>query len=252
MIIAAAVAVLVLWYLYASRKLTPAEVEQLARNRRVREVERVYSFGGAAVSDSFDLPGFKSRMNAIGRFYQVDEPLLRFPAIAGALLKHKKHEKHEWIVFGFARQDRIVGVWLNKGPDGTQVSPSTAPVALVEVASKLQATAVLQFHNHPNSNPGRFTTRFASPPDQRFAEHFGRSYIQQGVAFHAFVVERGIAHQFACWVPTGMAPAGQFVADLALKNGLSRATNFALRRELGSSPSLLLALRQPNASHNLW
>jgi len=139
-IAAVAAALLVLWWWHASRPLSDSEIAEVARNRRAREVASVYPFSGLANSESFDIRAFKSGMNASGRFYRVDEPMQRFPAIAGALLKSKKHE---WALFAYARDDRVIGVWLNKGPDGSQVWPTLSRSALFRAGSDLRATAIL-------------------------------------------------------------------------------------------------------------
>jgi hypothetical protein len=246
---AAVLALLVIWFWYESRPLSDEEISRLARYRRLGEIARLYPFGGVAYPESFDLRSLKSGMTAVGRFYRIDEALQRFPAIGGALLKGKKHE---WTLFAFAKDDRVVGLWLNKGPDATQVWPTVSRDALTAAGRNLRVTAVLQFHNHPNSDPRWYTTRFASGPDQRFATIFGNDFVEQGVSFHGFVVERGVAHQYACWVPPSVAPLRQLASLVRDQNGLSRRVRFGLRQESGQPVPLGRELSQPNASHNVW
>jgi hypothetical protein len=102
-------AALGLWFITASVPLTNEEVEALAVKRRLIVISESFGFTEHALSVN---PEFKRNMKADGRLYCLDESLRDFPSLAAGLLKGKKHE---WVLIAFARGDRVVASWANKG-----------------------------------------------------------------------------------------------------------------------------------------
>lgn len=246
----AAVAVLwLLWYLSQSGQLTRGELQRLAVERRVAAIASDYQFSFRPTSPaSFDFRSFKSRMKSTGGFVRLDEPLGSFPALAAALLKGKKHE---WFLFGYVRDDKVVGLWMNKGPDGSKVVPLLSIKEFVTSALRVGTTDVLEFHNHPNSNPRLYRTASASEQDEKSASLFGQEFAIRAIAFHAFVTERGMHHQYGSWIPNSRHPLVGFQSQADAANGVSRWSNFKLRRELGRPNHLSAMIARRNSSTNL-
>ncbi|MGA2221344.1 MAG: hypothetical protein ABSH21_06135 [Verrucomicrobiia bacterium] len=234
-----------LWFIAASVPLTDEEVEALAVKRRLIAIGESFGFTEHALSVN---PEFKRNMKADGKLYLLNESLRDFPSLAAGLLKGKKHE---WVLFAFARGDRVVAAWANKGEDRTRVAPVVPSEMLVNCAQQLQASTVLRFHNHPNPDPSLFDCTCPSRQDQVSAELFGRLFVSMGLPFLDFVTERGLHYQFGCWVPDAFVPFGGLLDGLRASNGQSRFMNLDLRRELRRRHRTVWLLSRPNASHNL-
>ena len=243
-LIVVAAVILVAWLIHASRPLTPDEVEEFARRKRLLAIEAQYSFDDAQVAVDLN---FKSSMAAGGELYRTDEPISQFPSIAAGLLKWKKHE---WIIFAFSHAGRVLGAWMNKGPDNEKVWPLINLETILEIAKKLNADTVLDFHNHPNPDPRRLLASLPSPQDQFHAAHFGSQFVPRGITYLAFVMERGRHSQYACWVPDRLFPLESFLTDVRSRNGTSRRANFRLRNQHRASSRLASLLQYQHASDN--
>ncbi len=232
------------WLFVESRPLRPEEEKSLAIRRRLIAIDRYNGFTEDRLVINQD---FKKNMKPDGKLYFLDESMKEFPSLAAGLLKGKKHE---WVIFAFAKDHRIVAAWANKGIDKTQVSSAARPETLVGFAEKLGASIVLQFHNHPNPNPSRYYMLLPSLQDDVSAKFFGSLFVIKSLTYLAFVTARGMHSQYACWVPDDFMPLNSFLQIVQSLNGASRLANFGLRRELRSRHRILALLERPNATHN--
>lgn len=244
-IILIVIVVFISW-LHESRPLAPQEEKDLAFRRRMTTIYNNYGFAEYPLAVNYD---FKKRLKANGKLYHLDEPLQNFPAIAAGLLKGKKHE---WIIIAFSDGNRILASWFNKGRDGTQVTPLISVEALLGLAQKMNASTILEFHNHPNSNPSLYSTSSPSERDRLSAEFYGKLFIEKGLTYLAFITERGIHSLYACWVPVSFMPLDLLLNDIKTTNNTSRSVNLSLRQELRVKHKVVSLLGQPNASHNIF
>ncbi len=83
--------------------------------RAVLQVRQYFTFNPV---ESIVSAEFKARMAPAGTFYPISCSLYKFPSVAAALLKYKKHE---WIIIAFERAKQVERVWVNKGVDRTRV-----------------------------------------------------------------------------------------------------------------------------------
>lgn len=236
---------LVAWFIWASRPLSTLEVREFARRRRVVTIEKHLGFSEDQADVDLD---FKRLMRTQGHLYDMNESLSSFPSIAAALLKWKKHE---WVIFAYARRGRVLGMWLNKGPNKETVWPLLGLEKLAEVARRQGADTVLDFHNHPNPNPRRFQTCHPSCQDQTHADFFGARFVSLRMTYLAFVNERGRHYQYACWVPNDCFPLDIFESEIVATNGTSRFANMRLRMKHRAYSRLMSLLQFENASDNL-
>jgi hypothetical protein len=236
---------LVAWFIHASRPLSPTEIEDFARRKRLLAIENHYSFNDDRVPVDIK---FKSAMDAEGKLYRTDEPVNRFPSTAASLLKWKKHE---WIMFAFSRAGRVMAIWMNKGPDKEKVWSVVSTETIVEMAKQMGADTVVDFHNHPNPNPHRLLMCLPSHQDNISATTIGSKFVSHGIAFLAFVAERGRHFQYACWAPDSLCPLEPYLSEVCSRNGTSRFVNLRLRREHRTKSRLASFLQYKDASENI-
>jgi hypothetical protein len=167
-------------------------------------------------------------MAANGSLYSINESLLAFPSIAAGLLKYKKHE---WMIIAFERNQRIDKIWLNKGPDRSQVQSAIGLQSVKDIAKSGSYTSVLILHNHPNSDPSRYSMVRASSKDKESAADWARQLCSDGVNLVDFVCERGGHHEYWRAVSDSFFPVADFISVLQRANGVRRVQNFKLHWE---------------------
>ncbi len=214
----------VLAFLY-SRPLTMDEVRQLAIKRRTRDIGAYFSHRGGEVSVD---PKFKKKMKADGRFYPVDEDLASFPSIAAGLLKYKKHE---WMIVALEKAGRVRLIWANKGPDKSQVTCVLPLEAIAQFAREDACSSVLWFHNHPNSDPSRYSCTAPSPVDTASAVHASQFLNERGINHAGFVCERGRSYRYSLAPADAFLPLPEYVERAISANGRSKLANLSLHGE---------------------
>jgi hypothetical protein len=208
-----------------TRPLTGGEMQDLASKRRNRRVRTYFTFSPEPVVANLE---FKRRMAAGGTFYNIRESLTRFPSLAAALLKHKKHE---WMLVAMERDRQIFQLWANKGSDKTRVCLSMPFDAMVSVASSNGYASLLVFHNHPNKDPSLYSCSQPSDADLRASAERATALNARGMNLIEFVCERGRAYEYRYSPAQSFMPIAAFLADLKSTNGVSKAGNIRLHLE---------------------
>lgn len=164
--------------------LSNVQVLALANKRRRKHVNAYFAFVSGEVAVN---PEVKSRLKPTGSFYEMSEPLTKWPGLAAGLLKYKKHE---WIMIALERQQEIILLWVNKGDNNTSVNLLASIDDLVSRAKARDCTSILAFHNHPNSNPRLFNCTIdlciVNDPFPRAILHSGKKIVKEfgyGVVF---------------------------------------------------------------------
>jgi len=165
------------------RPLTVKEIESLASKWRKNQIRFYYSYNNSPIIPDSE---FKKRMNSAGKFYKINEPLDRFPMLAAALLKYKKHE---WIIIGFEKGKMIDLMWLNKGINRANVWSHLTLQQIIVTAKIQNSSSILIFHNHPNSNPNYYSFKKPSDQDIRSAAIFKEDLNPAGINLVEFVCE---------------------------------------------------------------
>jgi len=214
----------VLAFVY-SRPLTIDEVRRLAMKRRTRDIGAYFSYRRWKASVD---PGFKKRMKADGRFYPVDEDLTSFPSIAAGLLKYKKHE---WMIVALEKGGRVRLIWANKGPDNSQVTCVLPFDAIAQFAREDACSSVLCFHNHPNSDPSRYSYTAPSLVDMATSVHASQFFNERGINLAEFVCERGRSYRYSLSPADAFLPLPEYVERAISANGRSKLANLSLHRE---------------------
>lgn len=167
-------------------------------------------------------------MQANGSFYDVNENLFSFPALAAGLLKYKKHE---WIIVAFEHNNKVDKIWLNKGQDCTQVGLNIDFYKIKNIAESGAYTSVLVFHNHPNSNPSYYSMTEASTKDKDSATKWANQLLAIKVNLIEFVCERGNYYIYWRSVSDRFFPIESFVENLERINGIHWSQNLGLHWE---------------------
>ncbi|WP_164926905.1 hypothetical protein [Chlorobaculum tepidum] len=224
-VLAIVLGVAAIFVLLHLRPLTDDEVRVLADRRRTKTINSYYTFDRKEYSVSAE---FKKRMAANGSFYNISERLFEFPALAAGLLKYKKHE---WIIVAFERNKVIAKMWVNKGPDRSQVHFGISLPSVQQIAANGNYRSVLVFHNHPNSDPSLYSTRQASDRDKQTAGELAAQLRSAGVNLIEFVCERGRHYEYWRSVCDTFLPLEGFREEICKVNGSSRGQNFSLHWE---------------------
>lgn len=213
-------------YWRISQTLTPVQIECLAKKLRSQMIYKYFSFG----RDLSPLDNtFKQSMRSDGSFHWVDYPLESALSIAAS---HLKYKKHEWMVFLFCAGHRVVGLWCNKGPDSTMVSPSIGMDDLCRIASSKQADLVVRTHNHPNPYSKNVSLLGASEQDLRSSQYFAQLINAQGMNFLDVVCERGRWLIYGESYVLSFFPYEKIFSEIVSLNGRSAVDNRKLHREL--------------------
>jgi hypothetical protein len=214
------------WFYKQSQPLSEDEVAWLAERRRRRAIDQHFNFSPEPAA--MDL-AFKASMKPDGAFHSVDYPIEAALSIVAA---HQKYKKHEWVVLLICRDRKAISMWCNKGPDGTQVSPSIPVEQIAAIAARIGADTVVRAHNHPNSYGGRISLLAPSGQDLRSAEHLGELFISKSISFLDVVCERGRWLVFADRHPDDRFPLHEMREAVTAANHTCARTHRRLRREL--------------------
>lgn|GEM_PF-1251547 len=213
-------------FFYFSRPLSDEEIATLAAIRRNKDIRAYFSFDNKEYSAN---PSFKKKMNPNGQMYAVDDPLWRFPAIAAALLKGKKHE---WVIIGFEKSKKVIQMWVNKGNDNNSVDIFLNPEKLVEIAKENDCRSILIFHNHPNSNPSRYDCSMASNQDISTAKKYANILNSKGINLLEFICERGHHYEYYLSAANCFMSIESYLKDIRNNDATFRFNNLGLRIEL--------------------
>lgn len=200
-------------------------MRDLADIRRKRVIDECFSF--VRIEIAVD-PEFKSLMTPDGAFFEVEETLSEFPAIAAGLLKYKKHE---WIILRFERDQAVHKMWLNKGLDNSMVASFLGFAEVTRLATSLGCTSVLVFHDHPNPGPSKYAVSQPSKQDRRSAVKSERKLVTLGVSLLEFVCERGLHHEFYRGAADEFMPVHDFQSAVRAENAVTHMGNFRLHQE---------------------
>ena len=114
---------------------------------------------------------------------------------------------------GFEKNKRVTKAWLNKGPDGTQVSTYLSNEAIVRIAKQGGYSTILTFHNHPASDPANFSYHEPSSTDLETAKYRASIFSAKGLNLLSFVCVAGRHYQYFTTY------ADKFVAKMNGRNG---------------------------------
>jgi len=204
------------------RPLTKEETKSLGSKRRKRQIRVYFSFESREFTANKE---FKKRMNPNGTFYRMSESVSRFPAVAAALLKYKKHE---WIIVAFEKDNKVELIWLNKGFDRSSVSSYLSMENTTKTAEQENQKSVLIFHNHPNINPNYYDCKKPSEKDITSANELAQVLNPKGINLLEFVCERGRHYEYFLSPADTFLPLLEFIEVIDKVNGQSKYKNLSL------------------------
>ena len=216
----------ILWFIGVHlRALTGADVCQLAQKRRKQAISSYFKFSRTLLKMTVE---GKNRYSIDGSLVPCTEPLSTFPATIAALLKSKKHE---WIIFGFEKDKKIVCFWINKGESKLKVAPKLTHEAIAGIAATLNCSSVVRLHNHPNSDPHNTNCLIPSKQDVISAEHLSKLLDKNGINLLDCICERGRFLHYYSFFSCQFMPERAFAADINAFNGKSKWGNLKLHWE---------------------
>jgi DNA repair protein RadC len=216
------VATILIFVFLHIRPMTELEINILAQKQRNVAINRYYKFAATNVIADQQ---FKKNMNAAGTFYNISVTLSEFPAYASALLKYKKHE---WIIIGFERNRNIDKIWVNKGDDSSSAYFGISIGTIKKLSIEGDYATVIVFHNHPNSNPSYYSTRYPSPADKEVAKKYGNELLDADINLINFVCERGMYYQYWRSISNTFLQISNYSNEIMALNGKSWFGNFNL------------------------
>lgn len=171
--------------------------QYIARQKRREAIERHYIFSNKVIQVSKEI---KQSIPAEGGFvyFAPPIPLSVFPSFIAGFLKYKKHE---WRIIGFETKGIVPLAWANKGADANKVTLKISWEQVIQEATKLHCTSVLDLHNHPNPAPSYISTGVPSEQDLQSAKHAATLLAARGMAYFGFVCERGMWFEYYRRIP---------------------------------------------------
>lgn len=169
-----------------SYPLTDEEYKFLSKNKTAEYFKKLYSF------DRESTPGLrmprenKSFMEADGKYYEMNRDVDLFGAWVPLLLKDKKHE---WVVIALEKDEKIIGMWMNKGSP-EMVYPFISVESLINKCKEQSARAIIRFHNHPNS------CAIASAQDMTSAKYFAEQALANNLNWIDCVCAAGACKKY--------------------------------------------------------
>ncbi|MCZ7604006.1 MAG: hypothetical protein M5R37_14175 [Melioribacteraceae bacterium] len=229
-----------LFYFWANSEiLTDEEIKELSCSQRFWDLQNFLGFNESQFNVNKE---FKSALNKKGQFYNCNETINNFPAIASALLKGKKHE---WIIFAFAKNKNVFSFYANKGSDNQSVAPNISPDYITKLAKGNGANLILQFHNHPNA------VLSASSQDLSSAKYFGKIFNDNDINYLSFVCGTGRFYQYGWWIIESFFNLNGYFENIQKENGKTRSRNYELRKELKRKKYFKDYRLNNNSSHNI-
>ena len=163
--------------------LQDAQVLDLAAKRRGRKILVQYRH---SKSELIADPNMKKRMRPAGGFVDESSHSSNWPRRAASLLKYKKHE---WVLIGFQSSSSVVLRWENKGPDNSSVWIGLPYDQIQSLATQRNCEAVHVAHNHPNSDPAKYSACGPSRADLTSAQSLARVLNHNGIDLVEYVCE---------------------------------------------------------------
>ncbi len=228
-----------IYFLTYSTDLSELEIIELSKSQRFWDIEQSLNFSNYLFTID---KNFKANMSKSGQFYKCSQKLIDFPSFAAALLKRKKHE---WIIYGFGKDNTVFTFYTNKGIDNTSVSPNITVETMIEFAQTNSAQIILEFHNHPNA------VLSPSAQDLISTKNTGAKFIANNLSFLSFVCGRGEFSQYGWWFHNNFHPLKKYITNNNKKNKQSRSENFRLRKELRKKRSYRELILQKDSSSNI-
>lgn len=223
--IAIVIACAILFVVLQLRPLTEQEMVTLGMKRRTRSINAYFHLENTEQNVNQD---FKKSLNPRGLFYSVELPLYSAGSTVAALLKYKKHE---WIVVAFEKEKHVNHLWVNKGQNNSSASIFLPVEEALTTAVRNGYSSVLVFHNHPNSNPGKYNCTQASKADIVSASHWASTLNAGGVNLVEYVCERGRHYRYFLSPSESFMPAKHFTDAIYEVNGRSLLSNLHLHME---------------------
>lgn len=217
-----------IWLGFHKRPLTEKEIIKLSEKRKRKALARQNKF----------LRGFKKgryvknqSLNPSGSYIKCDINTRIFPSFISSQLHGKKHE---WWIMGLVKDNRVIYYWANKGIRD-HVSLSINFYSILDDCKRYQCNGILDLHNHPNSNPSKYTTLVASSEDKKTSKTFASLAAERGISYLSFVCSVGewILYQRHYSNKLPFEPENVTVDYIKKQNGISPAQNRQLHRELG-------------------
>ncbi|QUH27570.1 hypothetical protein [Vallitalea guaymasensis] len=206
--------------------LNDSEVKILAKGRQVVFHNSYYDYNKQECSVDRK---FKSSLKPTGKIYTINESLYDIPTIAAALLKYKKHE---WVIIALESNKKLPYLYVNKGYDNSSVSLFWGYDEIVEFCKKNNVTTVLQFHNHPNSNPNYYDCTKPSQQDILSANEFSKILTHGNINLIEYVCERGFPYKYYFNYNDNIKKLSEFCDEITTINGTSKSQNYKLHKEL--------------------
>ena len=215
----------VIFYITHRKPLTYEQAHFLAQKNAQEYIKCKYKFKKESVSIN---PIFKSNLNVTGKWYEIEEPLDTFPAYIAALLEGKHHE---WVVIAIEKDGLVCNMWVNKGEDNQSVSFNCNINDIIKKCRQVGGYTVLRFHNHPNSDPKRYTTLLASEQDKISAKSCAEYVCKEGFNWYDFVCARGEFIQFYAQISDKFEIRGGSTSDIIDKIGICPEMDYEFQKQ---------------------
>lgn len=212
------------------RPLTDDEICRLSQIRIKKEIKRINNLVGSFESKYTYKKN--TAFNPSGDFYSCNIDSYKFPSYIASQLFGKKHE---WLVLGLVHEGVVVKYWANKGADKSSVSLHTSMQNIINVCRENNCTALLDLHNHPNSNPNNYNHLIASKADKAVSYNWFQQLNNAGISLYSFVCERGrwLLYHKSLTDKLQKQPLFTTVEYIKKENGLSERQNLKLHKEIG-------------------
>lgn len=209
-----------------SYHLTDEEYKLLSNKKTTEYFNNLYSFDRESTTGLRMPKENKSFMEADGKYYEMNRDVDLFGAWVPLLLKDKKHE---WIVIALEKDEKIIGMWLNKGSP-EMVYPFLSVESLIDKCKEQSARALICFHNHPNSYA------IASAQDVRSARLCAEKATANGVHWIDCVCAAGACKKYFEQFSPEQVPEKFLPEQLKVLYSNSRKpkiTNYLLHKQMG-------------------
>lgn len=209
-----------------SYPLTDEEYKLLSKKKTIEYFKKLYSFDRESITGLRMPKENKSFMEADGKYYEMNRDVDLFGAWVPLLLKDKKHE---WIVIALEKDEKIIGMWLNKGSP-EMVYPFLSVESLIDKCKEQSARALICFHNHPNSYA------IASAQDVRSARLCAEKATANGVHWIDCVCAAGACKKYFEQYSPEQVPEKFLPEQLKVLYSNSRKpkiTNYLLHKQMG-------------------
>ena len=206
--------------------LTDAQVSQLSEARKCQYINAHFQFTRKTFSVN---PQFRESLEKEGRWDHIS---IDYAEIGSAIAELLRYKRHEWFIWILANDSKAQYLWANKGDDNASCYSKANMPRLLLLAETTDCNTVIHFHNHPHTKGRYWNLLQPSETDMDTCKTLTELFDSVDLNFIDGLVSQGDFIVFGYHFTKRYYPSGCSVEEIKKENGINKAKNYKLHKEL--------------------